>query len=185
MPRQRPQSPGGPRRSFFSDFYTIPNIKTKQELCSWIALCHFLSLLGKTDLWRSCQRSAWRPRRSKNSLWDIQWSSDPIGLSTICQEFLSLTKVLGHQWPTEVQRSLESLEVLKISSRGIATCDFPNLNYAPGGDIPPALVYFLQITQILSKVAKCYQVNRRPTYLSVLATKGIKLLILEVYPCHT
>ena len=82
-----------------------------------------------------------------------------MSLSTLCQEFLSFCGVQGHQWPTEVQRPSESWETLKRGSGDTATPGLHVLICEPGGDIPPAKVYLVQNAQILSKVARCGQVN--------------------------
>ena len=44
-----------------------------------------------------------------------------MSLSTLCQEFLSLSKVLGHPWPTEVGGTQNGL-------RGTATPDFISMH---------------------------------------------------------
>ena len=143
------------RGPFLSCFYTIPNITVKQELNPWNGLCHFLSLLGKTDL---------------ELLWEV-FSEDPevlniglghpmildtvISLQALCQKFLSLCQVLGHQWPT----GLETLRVLGDSQKRLGRYYQTLLTW-------PQLwtwrVYFSSTgpkCQNSAKVAKCFQGN--------------------------
>ena len=77
----------------------------------------------------------------------------------LCQEFLSLSQVLGHPLPTEVQTLSKSSKALKRGSGGTATPDFRDLNFKLERDISPAQVYLVQKDQFLPQVAKCCQVH--------------------------
>ena len=110
--------------------------------------CHFLSLLGNTRLRRSCKRSIQSPDVIKIGSRCPVTLDTLVSLSNLWQEFLSLC---SGAWSPKVHS--------KRGSEGIATPGFPNLNCELGGDIHPALVYLVQNTKILRKLAESCQVN--------------------------